>query len=688
MPILSVVGRRHPSQAALRLGLYALLTLGAIAIVYPVLIVLGQTLSDDYDLRDNAIVPYYLRDRNELALKYVFSFTRKLDLLASRHNRSQWSSQVSMRGDKDFYLSQPVAFAAQGLRPDAADTIVRDLNEFKAETDSDGLLAREFRIEDHYRPFLRRKYGGRADELMANTAKRARPPDWFERMYPEPADRKRILGDRDRLGVAIMNHELRSDYLNYYSLEVMRPGNFVVPFWRPDRGPKDLLWSEFKASLPPEQKLIVSSDAYWHTYLKLKYRTVKALNEAWGTRHAGFYELRVPLKPPSEQVLLTDWREFIVKRWPRRLLIVSPEYAQAWRKYVRQKLLAKVGDREGARALALMEARRLTGARLRQWEDMPLPAARPQDETLSRYWCEFTASGAIPAEAMTLDAPELRFRAFLKAKYGKGKSESDALAALNEAWQGAFEGFDQIPLPLALADYAAVRFRPGKVRLLFATEAYRRVAEYMLGRGRALQNTVILVALSLLSALTINPIAAYSLSRFPMKHTQKILVFFLATMAFPAEVAMIPSFLLLRDLGMLNTYAALVLPCMANGFAIFLLKGFFDSLPQELYEAADIDGASEMQVFRMVAVPLVKPILAYIGLNTFVLAYSSFMWAFVICPKQEMWTLMVWVYDFQMKNPGNNYIMAATVLVSIPPLMVFLFANRIIMKGIVIPSLK
>ena len=159
-------------------------------------------------------------------------------------------------------------------------------------------------------------------------------------------------------------------------------------------------------------------------------------------------------------------------------------------------------------------------------------------------------------------------------------------------------------------------------------------------------------------------------------------------MAFPAEVAMIPNFLLLRDLDLLNSYAALVLPGMANGYSIFLLKGFFDSLPKELYEAAELDGAGELQIFRMVALPMLTPILAYIGLNTFVLAYSGFLWAFVICPQEEMWTLMVWVYDFQSRNPGNNYIMAATILVSIPPLIVFLFANRIIMRGIIIPSMK
>ncbi len=332
-----------------------------------------------------------------------------------------------------------------------------------------------------------------------------------------------------------------------------------------------------------------------------------------------------------------------------------------------------------SRALAM--ASKLTGAKRDSWDALELPPTRPDDETLSRYWCEFTSSGAVPPTAMELRAPEVRFREFLKGKYGSAEK-------LNVAWGTAFANFDDAPLPLALADYSAVRFAPWTVRGLFVTESYRRVGEYMAGRGRAAWNTLILVLFSLICALTINPIAAYSLSRFPMKSTQKILIFFLATMAFPAEVAMIPNFLLLRDLGLLNTYAALILPTMANGFAIFLLKGFFDSLPRELYEAAEIDGASEIQIFRMVAMPLVTPILAFIGLSTFVLAYSSFMWAFVICPKEEMWTLTVWVYDFQMKNPGNNYVMAATVLVSIPPLIVFFFANRIIMKGIVIPSLK
>jgi len=684
MPILSHVARRHPGQIALRVLIYVLLSLGALGIIYPVLIVVGQTLSDQFDLRDNAIVPDYLRDRSVLALKYIFSFSTKLDLLASRHNRDEWLSQVQMQNDRKFYTSRPKVFAEQGLSFDAWQTIVRDLDEFKDTMDSDRLVAKEFRIEDYYRPFIRTKYNRKADELLADLDSGGSLPRWLRRVYPEEREREKVLAGRARLGLAIMNHELRSDYLNYYSVEVPRPGNFVVPFWQPGRAPKERLWRELKASLPPEQKLIISSDSYWHAYLKLKYRKIEALNHAWGAKHEGFYGLRLSLTPPPGAAELEDWREFTVKRWPRRLLKVPDGYAPQWRAYVRGKLVAKTGGDDSA----LAELSRLVGKAVQKWDDLGLPSTRPEGETLGRYWCEFTSSGAIPAEALILDAPEFNFRSFLRRKYGGDRSEAEALAALNRAWAAEIKSFDKVPLPLAFRDYAPVRFTPGKLRRLFVTESYRRVSEYLVGRGRAVQNTLILVCLSLLSALTINPIAAYSLSRFPMKHTQKILVFFLATMAFPADGAMIPNFLLLRDLGLLNTYAALILPRMANGFAIFLLKGFFDSLPQELYEAAEMDGATEIQTFRLVAMPLVKPILAYIGLNTFVLAYGSFMWAFVICPKQEMWTLMVWVYDFQMKNPGNNYILAATVLVSIPPLLVFLFANRIIMKGIVIPSLK
>ena len=190
----------------------------------------------------------------------------------------------------------------------------------------------------------------------------------------------------------------------------------------------------------------------------------------------------------------------------------------------------------------------------------------------------------------------------------------------------------------------------------------------------------------MLFTLTINPITAYALSRFKLKAANKLLLFLLATMAFPAEIAMIPNFLLLRDLHLLNTFWALVLPGMANGFSIFLLKGMFDGLPQDLYEAAELDGANEATIFWHITMPLVKPFLAYLSLGTFIAAYSSFVFAFLLCPQEKMWTLMVYLQQMDWASQPIQF--AAFVLASIPTLVVFITCQRIIMEGIILPTEK
>ncbi len=152
---------------------------------------------------------------------------------------------------------------------------------------------------------------------------------------------------------------------------------------------------------------------------------------------------------------------------------------------------------------------------------------------------------------------------------------------------------------------------------------------------------------------------------------------------------MIPGFLLMRDLNLLNTLFALILPGMASGYSIFLLKGFFDSIPTELYEAADIDGAGEFSKFYSIALPMSKPILAVIALGAFNGAYGGFMWAFLVCQDPKMWTIMVWMYEFQANNASNSaLVMAALALVSIPTLLMFIFCQKIIMRGIIVPSMK
>jgi multiple sugar transport system permease protein len=143
---------------------------------------------------------------------------------------------------------------------------------------------------------------------------------------------------------------------------------------------------------------------------------------------------------------------------------------------------------------------------------------------------------------------------------------------------------------------------------------------------------------------------------------------------------------LLKDLGLLNTFAALVLPGAASGFMIFLLKGFFDSLPQELFEAASIDGAPETTMMLKIAFPLSRPVLGYLALLAFMGSYGAFIYAYLVAQDQRIWTLMVWIYQLQSGGAPKAVIMAALTLAALPTLVVFLCTQRVIMRGIVLPG--
>ena len=136
---------------------------------------------------------------------------------------------------------------------------------------------------------------------------------------------------------------------------------------------------------------------------------------------------------------------------------------------------------------------------------------------------------------------------------------------------------------------------------------------------------------------------------------------------------------------------ALMAVCMPgvgfDGYSIFLLKGFFDSLPQELYESAQLDGANEWTLFWQITMGLSKPILAVIALNAFMSSYAAFMYAFVICQDRKMWTMMVWLYEMQ-QNYGQAVVYASLVIAAIPTFLIFLFCQNIIMRGIVVPTEK
>ena len=208
-------------------------------------------------------------------------------------------------------------------------------------------------------------------------------------------------------------------------------------------------------------------------------------------------------------------------------------------------------------------------------------------------------------------------------------------------------------------------------------------------------NTFILFGGVLLSKLVVTTLASYSLSAMNLPWRRGFLFLFISTLMVPQMAYMIPSYLVLRDLpfvhwNLLNSYWAFWLPAGADGFTIFLLKGFFDGIPKELLEAGRIDGASELQLLTRIVLPLSKPVIATLSIFTFMGIWRDFFWPMVVLSDSNLWTVMVAVYKFvfQSRVYTVNVHLAAGLIISLPPMVVFLLFQRYIIQGVTFTGLK
>jgi multiple sugar transport system permease protein len=419
----------------------------------------------------------------------------------------------------------------------------------------------------------------------------------------------------------------------------------------------------FKKGLPAEDRIYVSCDDAFERYVKLSVMAVSDQSDTSG-RSGGNERQWLSAAPQPGH-----WELFVRQVLHPQFIRVSDDARSVWGSFLTKK--------HGSVA----NLNKLYGADYGDLEDVPFPEDRLKASAqLTDFLLFLTDGDALPSSALSLDTPELRWRRFLRDRYSTIKSVS-------EVHGRDYADFDVIPMPQREADLDYCIGNAGEIRGDFAAANFKMVFEYILLYGHGIRNTIIYCALAIALSLLVNPLAAYALSRYNLPSQYKILLFLIATMAFPGVVTMIPNFLLLRDLGLLNTFAALLLPAMANGYAIFLLKGFFDSLPRELFEAADIDGANEWHKFWIITMNLSKPVLAVIALGAFTGAYSNFMYAFILCQDRNMWTLMVWLYQLQQFS-SQGVVFASLLVAAIPTLLVFVLCQNIIIKGIVVPTEK
>ncbi|MDQ1642135.1 MAG: multiple sugar transport system permease protein [Actinomycetota bacterium] len=176
--------------------------------------------------------------------------------------------------------------------------------------------------------------------------------------------------------------------------------------------------------------------------------------------------------------------------------------------------------------------------------------------------------------------------------------------------------------------------------------------------------------------------------RFPGKRTIFALV--LGTLMIPGVVTFVPLFVLVSNLGMANSYPGLIFPFLAGPFGVFLMRQFILGLPDELIQAARVDGASEFRIFRSVILPLCKPVLATLGILTFLSSWNQFLWPLVVAQSEDRYTLPVAlaIYSIGEKKADYGLLMAGSVVVVIPVLLVFLALQRHFVRGIAMTGIK
>jgi multiple sugar transport system permease protein len=211
--------------------------------------------------------------------------------------------------------------------------------------------------------------------------------------------------------------------------------------------------------------------------------------------------------------------------------------------------------------------------------------------------------------------------------------------------------------------------------------------------GRYFLNTVIVTAAVVLGQLFVSALAAYAFARLNFMGRDTIFLFYLATMMVPFQVTLIPLYLLVFQLGWVNTYWGLIAPGLSSAYGIFLLRQAFLTMPEELSDAARIDGASEFGIFWRIFVPLNGPALATLGVFAFMGTWTDLLWPLLIVRSEQLRTLELGLAYFnssvpQFVQPNWPLLMAAAVVVMLPVIVVYLFTQRYFVEGIAISGVK
>lgn len=206
--------------------------------------------------------------------------------------------------------------------------------------------------------------------------------------------------------------------------------------------------------------------------------------------------------------------------------------------------------------------------------------------------------------------------------------------------------------------------------------------------GTYLVNTIVVVAIDL-TGVFLMAMAGYAFAKLAFRGKRLMFGLILATMMIPIQVTMIPTYLLLNSVKLTNTLLGIAFPTLVSAFGIFLFRQFMSTIPDDLLEAARIDGASEVRTFISVVLPLSRPVLAVQAVLTFIAGWNSFLWPLVIANDQSKYTLSVGLALLNQQEFVNPPLqMAGASLMVVPILIVFAIFQRHIVRGFVTSGLK
>jgi multiple sugar transport system permease protein len=201
--------------------------------------------------------------------------------------------------------------------------------------------------------------------------------------------------------------------------------------------------------------------------------------------------------------------------------------------------------------------------------------------------------------------------------------------------------------------------------------------------ARFMLNGIVVAGLGTIVTLISSSLSAYAFARLKFRGRDSLFLLYLGTLMVPQEAIVVPMFILMRDLGWVNSYQALILPWAFTAFGTFLLRQFFLTIPDELEEAARLDGASKLRILVSIIVPIARPAIGVLAVFTFITYWNSFLWPLIITSTPEMSTVPLGLNLFLGQNGDQwNLLMAASTISILPTALLVILLQRYLVSGI------